>query len=72
MGRYEYTYRGPVMEFDICIERNWTATTWAQSPSKALSNLTYRYKKEHDRASQAKISLPGKLVVKVDGKERII
>lgn len=58
----KYEYRGPVMEFDICIERDWRATTWAQSAKKARSNLEYRYKKDHNRVAHAKITLPGKVV----------
>ncbi len=59
----QYLYEGPVMEFDRCIANNWRATTRAVSPSKAKSNLTYRFKKENNKATNAKISLPGKIVV---------
>lgn len=59
----EYTYSGPVMEFDRCIQRHWTATTWANSEKKALNNLTFRYKREHNRAANSKITLPGKIAV---------
>ena len=59
----QYEYRGPVMEFDICIDRNWIASTWAPSEKKALSNLAYRYKKDNNRAPHAKIVLPGKLAL---------
>lgn len=61
--RHTYEYAGPVMEFDNCIERNWTATTYAKSEKKAMSNLAYRYKKDHNRAPNAKITLPGKIVL---------
>ena len=59
----QYEYTGPVMEFDSCVDRYWKASTWAPSEKKALSNLTYRYKKDHNRAPHAKITLPGKLVL---------
>ncbi len=59
----EYSYNGPVMSFDICVEHDWKASTYAASEKKARSNLAYRYKKEHGRASNSKITLPGKLVV---------
>lgn len=59
----QYEYRGPVMEFDTCVERDWKATTWAPSEKKALSNLAYRYKKEHNRTARAKITLPGKVAL---------
>lgn len=58
-----YLYSGPVMEFERIITNKWEASTVAQSPSKARSNLTFRFKKEHNKATNSKISLPGKLVV---------
>lgn len=57
----EYAYSGPVMEFDNCIERNWKASTYAISEKKALSNLAFRYKRDHNRAPNARITLPGKI-----------
>lgn len=56
-----YAYEGPVMEFDRCVQHCWKAETSAPSEAKARSNLSYRWKKENGRASQAKISLPGKI-----------
>lgn len=56
-----YEYKGPVMEFDNCVDRNWSATTWAASEQKARSNLAYRYKMDNNRAKNCKITLPGKL-----------
>lgn len=58
----QYRYKGPVMEFDRCIANNWEASTYAVSPSKARSNLTYRFKKDHNKSANTKISLPGKLI----------
>ena len=59
----QYLYEGPVMEFERCITPQWRATTWAVSPSKAKSNLAFRFKKENGKATNSKISLPGKVVV---------
>lgn len=58
-----YSYDGPVMEFERCIADHWKGSTYAVSPSKARSNLIFRYKKENGKATNAKITLPGKLVV---------
>lgn len=58
----EFEYSGPVMKFDICIERDWNAATWAPTKKKALNNLTYRYKRDHNMISNTKIELPGKLI----------
>ena len=59
----EYKYSGPVMEFDRCIDRSWTATTYAVSEKKALSNLAFRYKRDHNRVANTRITLTGKIVL---------
>lgn len=56
-----YTYEGPVMKFDTCIDRKWKGETFAQSEAKARCNLAYRYKKENGLASNTRITLPGKI-----------
>lgn len=58
-----YSYDGPVMYFDTCIERHWKASTYAVSENKARNNLTYQYKKLSNRTPNAKISLPGRVVM---------
>ena len=59
----QYNYDGPVMEFDLCIENHWKASTWAASEKKARCNLAYRYKKQHGKSADTKITLPGKLEI---------
>jgi predicted lipase len=61
-----YDYSGPVFKFETCIEQNWEASTWAPTKKKALSNLTYRYKRDHDMIPSTKIELIGTLVEKGD------
>lgn len=56
-----YIYDGPVLEFGVCISNNWKGVTFAISEKKAKSNLIYQFKKENNRMSSTKISLPGKL-----------
>lgn len=58
-----YSYNGPVMEFERCIDSHWESSTYAVSEKKARSNLEYQYKKTHNRKPGAKISLPGKIVM---------
>lgn len=58
-----YSYKGPVMEFDKIIANHWEASTWAVSADKARCNLSYRFKTENGRTPNAKITLPGKIVV---------
>lgn len=64
----EYSYKGPVMEFDKIIANCWEGTTRAVSPSKAKSNLAFRFKKQYNRVTNTKITLPGKLEV-IEGKD---
>lgn len=59
----QYSYDGPVMEFDTCITNRWIGTTYAPSEKKARSNLTYQFKKQHNKTPNTKISLPGKIVM---------
>lgn len=59
----QYSYDGPVIEFDRCIANRWKASTYAASEGKARCNLAYRFKQENKKAKTAKIILPGKLVV---------
>ena len=59
-----YEYAGAVLNFDIYIEHNWKSVTQAPNEKRALSNLAYRYKKDHNLSPQAKIVLPGKLTEK--------
>lgn len=61
MDYAEYSYNGPVMEFERCIANNWQASTYAVSEKKARSNLVFRFKKEHGKQAGSKISLPGKI-----------
>lgn len=59
----KYHYCGPVKEFETVINHKWEADTHAFSEKKARNNLTYRYKREHGKAPDVKITLPGKLEV---------
>lgn len=58
-----YSYRGPVMVFDKCVEHYWTGETTASSEKKARSNLAYKYKKEMGLIPQTKVSITGKLKI---------
>lgn len=61
-----YIYKGPVLEFDRCIENNWYGKTKASSPAKAKTNLAYQYKKKTGRLAKTKINLPGKVIMEGD------
>lgn len=61
MAYAEYSYNGPVLEFDKVITNNWTGTTYAVSEKKAKSNLAFRFKKQYGKSTGSKITLPGKV-----------
>lgn len=58
-----YSYDGPVMKFNVCIDNHWKGQTEAKTEAKAKSNLAYRYKKENNMVPSTKVTLPGKLVL---------
>lgn len=58
-----YSYEGPVMKFDVCVDHRWKGETLAPSEAKARSNLAYRYKKENGLMPNVRITLPGKINV---------
>lgn len=59
----KYSYDGVVKEFDTIISNRWRGSTYAISEKKARSNLIYRYKREHGKSPDSKVTLPGKLVM---------
>ena len=59
----QYSYEGPVMYFDTCVDGRWKASTYAISEDKARNNLTCQYKKCNNYARNAKIILPGRVVM---------
>ena len=59
----QYSYDGVVKEFGTIISNRWRGSTYAASEKKARSNLIYRYKREHGKSPDSKITLPGKLVM---------
>lgn len=58
-----YIYKGPVLLYGKTICHNWQGETTAPSERKALSNLIYRFKKDHGYANRVVIDLPGKLYI---------
>lgn len=59
----QYSYEGPVLEFNKIVANRWVGTTSAVSENKARCNLAYQFKKQNNREAATKITLPGKLVV---------
>lgn len=57
----QYMYDGPVMNFGTCISDRWHGITYAVSEKKARSNLAYQFKKNNNRITGSRITLPGKV-----------
>ena len=60
MERKKYKYNGGVRYFDQIITTTYKAQTYASSEKQAISNLVYRYKREHGLSPTATIRLTGK------------
>lgn len=54
-----YEFVGDIFEFDELVERNWKAQTYAVNPKKALSNLTFRWKRDNNRSRNSRVELCG-------------
>lgn len=59
-----YIYDGTVMAFEDILDRNWHGETFAPTEGRAKSNLSYKYKIDHNLAKDSKVTLPDNLVVK--------
>lgn len=66
---HEYSYEGPVLEFDRVVAHRWSGKTYAPTAKKAKSNLVFQFKKEFNRSPSAKITLPGE--IKKLGREEV-
>lgn len=64
MSYAQYSYSGPVLEFDRVIANNWVGTTYAPSEKKAKSNLAFQFRQEFGKQAKTKITLPGKVIKK--------
>lgn len=57
-----YVYDGIVKEFGRTIADKWHGETVAESERKARSNLTYQYKKSHNKSNNTKITLTSEII----------
>ena len=58
-----YSYAGPVMVFDKCVAHSWYGRTRAESERKARNNLRYQYCNSNNLNANAKVGLPGNLIM---------
>ena len=62
----KYTYNGPVLIFGKLVSNRWSGETVAVSRKKALSNLSYQFKKVNNIAdNRAKVTLMDKYLYEV-------
>lgn len=61
----KYVYDGPVKSFGEIVNSHWHGETIAPTFKKAISNLSYHYKKEHNRDLGSKIELSEKNIIKI-------
>lgn len=66
MSYNKYLYDGPVRRFGKIFDNRWRAFTYATSRSKALSNLAYRYKKDHGLVVSTKVRLSPNRLIEVE------
>lgn len=52
-----YRYKGPVFTFDRLVANEWIGETSAVSREKALSNLSYQFKKANGLLPTARVTL---------------
>ena len=62
MIKYKYTYKGPVMKFNTLVATDYKMVTIAPSKQKAISQMTYRFKKDHNLAAHTRITIKEDLV----------
>lgn len=62
----KYTYNGPVLIFGKLVTNKWSGETVAVSRKKALSNLSYQFKKVNNITdNRAKVTLMDKYLYEV-------
>lgn len=66
MIKHRYVYNGPVMEFDRLICNKWHGETIATSEKKALSNLSFQFKRDNGRLPNTRVSLLPKYIKEVE------
>lgn len=59
----KYSYNGSVTKFGVCIDNNWSDSTYARNEKEAKRNIIYHYKVYHNMLPTAQIALTGKITV---------
>lgn len=63
----KYYYEGPVKTFNNLVRTpTWSGVTMAVSERKAISNLSFQYKREKELTRDAKVILLPKYLIKLN------
>lgn len=63
----KYIYKGPVVIFGKLVANSWSGETVAVSRQKAISNLSYQFKKANNIIeNRAKVTLMDKYLYEVE------
>lgn len=62
MIKYKYSYKGPVLKFNTVVATDYKMETIAESKEKAISQMLYRFKKDHNLVPNTRITIKEDLV----------
>lgn len=62
MIKFKFTYKGPVLMFDKVVATDYKFETIAENKKKAVANMKYQFKKDHNLVQTSKIALREDLV----------
>lgn len=62
MKKWKWYYKGPVLKFNDIVATDYKMETIAESKAKAISQMTYRFKKDHNLEPNTRITIKEDLV----------
>lgn len=63
MKKWKWKYKGPVLKFNTLVAAEFEMETIAESKQKAIAQMTYRFKKDHNLVPSTRITIKEDLVV---------
>ena len=57
-----FHYEGSVYAFQTLVTDNWSATTYAESEKRAISNFKYRFRRKFNYSVNVPLSMPGNVI----------
>lgn len=62
MIKYKFYYKGPVLKFNTIVATEYQMETIAESKEKAIAQMTYRFKRDHNLVPNTRITIKEDLV----------